>query len=55
MLFGKVIDENIKSLYYLLWIIETRIAITIMTNQHQHHNCEEDIILYIINIISQLY
>ena len=53
MPFGKVIDENIKSLYYLLWIIETRIAITIITTQYQHHDCEEVItILYIIDIIS---
>ena len=38
-----VIDENIKSLCYLLWIFETRVAITIMTEQHQHYDCEEDI------------
>ena len=28
--------------FHLLWIIDTRIAITIMTKQHQHdHNCED--------------
>ena len=49
-----VIDKNFKSLCNLLWIFETRIAITIMTNQHQRHNCEEDItILDIIKIIAQ--
>ena len=48
-----VTDENIKSLCGLLWIIETRIAITIMTNQH--HNFEEDIMMFdIIEIIAQL-
>ena len=40
---GNLTDENIKSLCYLLRIFETRIAITIMRNQHQHHDCEEDI------------
>ena len=54
MPFGNIIDKNFKSLCNLLWIIETRIAITIMTNQHQHHDCEEDItILDIIKIIAQ--
>ena len=43
---GNIIDENIKSLCYLLWIFETRIAITIMTDQHQHHDCEEDILMF---------
>ena len=43
-----------SSLCNLLQIFETRIAITIMTNQHQHHDCEEDItILDIIKIIAQ--
>ena len=32
---GNLTDENIKSLCYLLWIFETRIAITIMTNKYQ--------------------
>ena len=41
-------DENIKS---SLWTLESRITITIMTNRHQHHNFEEDI----VNMISQLY
>ena len=27
---GNIIDENIKRLYYVLWIFETRIAITII-------------------------
>lgn len=43
-------------IYYellLLWIFETRIAIMTITNQRQHHDCEEDMI--IINIISQPY
>ena len=54
---GNLADENIKRLCCcLLWIFETRIAITVMTNQHQHHNCEEDItMLDIIEIITQLY
>ena len=52
--FWKQIYENFKSLCYILQIFETRIAITIMTNQHQHHDCEEDItILDIIKIIAQ--
>ena len=38
MPFGNIIDKNFKSLYNPLWIFETRIAITIMTNQHQHHD-----------------
>ena len=51
-----IIDENIKSLCYLLWIFETRIAIMIMTNQHQDHDCEGDITMFdIIEIIAQLY
>ena len=54
MLFGNIIDKNFKSLCNLLWIFETRIAITIMTNQHQQHDCEEDItILDMIKIIAQ--
>ena len=53
MSFGNMINKNIKSLGYLLWIFETRIAITIMANQHQLHNCEEHITLFdIINIIT---
>ena len=49
-------DENIKSLCGLLWIFETGKAITIMTNQHQHYDCEEDITMFdIIEIIAQLY
>ena len=55
MPFGKIIDKNIKSLWYLLWIFETRIAITIMRDQYQHHDCEEDItIMSNIDIIAQL-
>ena len=50
---GNLTDENIKSLCYLLWTFETRTAITIMTNQHRHHDCEEDITMF--NIIGQLY
>ena len=51
---GNLTDENVKSLCCLLWIFETKIAITIMTNQHQHHNCEEDITMFdIIKIITQ--
>ena len=51
-----VIDENIKSLCYLLWIFETKVPITIMIEQHQHHDCEEDITMFdIIEIIAQLY
>ena len=54
MSFGNIIDKNFMSLCNLLQIFETRIAITIMTNQHQHHNCEEYItILDIIKIIAQ--
>ena len=53
---GSIIDENIKSLCCLLWIFETRISITIIRNQHQHHDCEEDITMFdIIKIIAQLY
>ena len=53
---GNLTDENIKSLCCLLWIFETRIAITIMTDQYQHHNCEEDITMSnIIEINAQLY
>ena len=41
---------------YLLWVFKTRIAITMMTNQHQHHNCEEDITMFNkIKTIAQLY
>ena len=53
---GNIIDKNFMSLCNLLCIFETRIAIMIMTNQHQHHDCEEDImILDIIEIIAQPY
>ena len=53
---GNTSDKNFKSLCNLLQIFETRIVITIMTNQHQHHNCEEGImILDIIKIIAQPY
>ena len=53
---GNLTDENIKSSCCLLWIFETRIAITIMTNQHQNHDCEEDITMFdIIIIVAQLY
>ena len=49
MPFGNIIDE--KSRVYVI-----PYAITIMTKQHQHYDCEEDImILDIINIISQPY
>ena len=41
---------------WVTWIFETRIAIVIMTNQHQLHGCEEDIAMFnIIEIIAQLY
>ena len=54
--FGSIIDENIKSLCCLLWIFEIRIAITIITDQHQYHDCEEDITISdVIEIITQLY
>ena len=50
------ITSRVKSLCCLLWIFETRIAVTIMTNQHQHHDCEEDIMMFdIIEIIAQLH
>ena len=53
---GNVIDKNVKSLCNLLQIFETRIAITIMTNQHQHHDCEEYIMISdTIKIIAQPY
>ena len=53
---GSIIDENIKSLCCLLWIFETRIAVMIITDQHQHRDCEEDITIFdIIEIIAQLY
>ena len=53
---GNLTDENIKSLCCLLWIFEIRIAITIMTDQHLYHDCEEDITMFdIIEIIAQLY
>ena len=53
---GSTIDENINSFCCLLWIFETRIAITIIIDQHQHHDCEEDITIFdIIKIIAQLY
>ena len=53
---GNLTDENIKILCYSLWAFdETRIAITIMTDQHQHQDCEEDIMMFdIIKIITQL-
>ena len=55
MALGNLIDENIKSLCYLLGTIETRIAITIMTDQHEHHDYEEDItIVDISKTIAQL-
>ena len=55
MPFGNVIDENIKSLCYLLWIFDTRITIVIMMNQCQYHTCELDItMLDIIDIIAKL-
>ena len=48
-------DENIKSLCPLLWFFETRIAITIMTNEHQYHKYKENITVFnIIEIITQL-
>ena len=54
MTFGNIFDKNFKGSCNLLRIFETRIAITIVTNQHQHHDCEEDItILDIIKIIAQ--
>ena len=43
MPFGNIIDKDINSLCNLLWNIVTRIAITIMTCQHQYHDGEEDI------------
>ena len=50
-----IIDKNIKSLCYLLLNLETRIAIKIMTNQYQHHDCEEHIMMFnILEIITQL-
>ena len=53
---GSITDENIMSLCCLLSIFETRIAITIMTNQHQYHDCEQDITMFdIIEIIAQVY
>ena len=55
MAFGNLTDENVKSLCCLLWIFETRKIITIMTNQHQHHDCEEDITMFDkIEVIAQL-
>ena len=54
--FGNIIDKNVKSLCNLLQIFETRIAIMIMTNQHQYHDCEEDITIFdIVKIIAQPY
>ena len=48
-----IIDKNIKSLCYLLLNLETRIAIKIMTDQH--HDCEEDIVMFnTLEIITQL-
>ena len=40
---------------YLLWNFETRIAIMIMTSQHQHHDCEDITMFDIIEIIALLY
>ena len=52
---GNLTDENINNLCCLLWLFETRTAMTIMTNKHQHHDCEEDIMMLdIIKIITQL-
>ena len=49
------IDENIKSLCYLLWVFEIRIAIT-TTVMNQYYDCEEDITMFnMIEIIVQLY
>ena len=39
----------------VIWIFGTITAITIMTGQHQHHDCEEDIAIFnIIDIIANL-
>ena len=67
MAYGNLTDENIKSLCCqnqefiiktlccFLWIFETRIAIDIMTNQHQHHDCEDNIMMFnIMETITQL-
>ena len=52
---GNLTDEIIKCLCCLLWIFETRIAVMIMSNQRQHHDCKEDITIFnIIEIIAQL-
>ena len=52
---GNLTDVNIKSLCCLLLIFETRIAITITRNRHQHHDCEDITMFDIIKIITQLY
>ena len=57
--FGNIIDNNIKSLCTPLIsygsLKPEYLAIMIMTNQHQHHDCEENItVLDIIDIISQV-
>ena len=52
---GNLTDENINTYCCLLGIFETRIAIMIRTNRHQHHDCEEDIMMFnVIEIITQL-
>ena len=46
--------SHLKSLCRLLWIFETRIAINIITDQHQQDDCEEDITMFdVIKIIVQ--
>ena len=53
MPFGYIIDKDIKSLCNLLWIFETRIAITIMT-EYQHNDYENVIKILDINIINMM-
>ena len=53
MPFGNITDKNFKSLCNLLRIFETRKAITVMTNQHQHHDCEEGMMILVA--ICRLY
>ena len=53
MAFGNLTDENSKDLCCLLWIFATRIAIMLITNQHQHHDCKDDITMF--DIVTQLY
>ena len=56
MALGNLITENTKSLCYLLWTFETRIAITIMTDQHEHRDCKEDITMFNLSkTIAQLH